>query len=72
MLVRSPVHEEPVHENIRIRNNKFDTFKMTAFLFGQTVQGLLIEANESTPYPLKIYVNPSCTKVKVDRNELKK
>ncbi len=72
LLVRSPEQEEPVHENVRIRNNKFNTFENSGIVVRTAVQGLLIEGNESTPYPLKIYVEPSRTAVKGDRNELKK
>lgn len=64
--VRAPKPEEPVHENIRIRNNTFHTFENNGII-ARGVKGLVIEGNQSVPHPLKVYVDPSCTEVKVDR-----
>jgi hypothetical protein len=68
--VRAPKLEEPVHENIRIRNNTFHTFQNDGII-ARGVKGLVIEGNQSALHPLKIDADASCTEVKVDRNELK-
>jgi len=69
--VHAPKPEEPVHENIRIINNKFNTFENNGIFVRTAVKGLVIEGNQSAPYPLKIFVDPSCSEVKADRNERK-
>jgi hypothetical protein len=55
---------EPVHENIRIEDNVFEGAAIDA----KAVGGLTVVRNKSTPAPLKVNVDPSCSDVEI-KNE---
>lgn len=63
--VREPKPEEPVHENIRIIDNRFEGGGVHA----KSVRGLSITDNRSTGGHFPINVEPSCTEIKVERNQ---
>lgn len=66
--VHAPKPEEPVHENIRILNNRFENAGVSA----TAVRGLVVMDNQAVNSPLKVNADPSCTKVKVENNTISK
>jgi hypothetical protein len=62
--VSDPKPEEPVHENIRILDNQFESGGISA----SVVKGLVVRNNQAVPAPLKVDLAPSCTEVTVENN----
>lgn len=62
--VSDPKPEEPVHENIRILDNRFENGGVAAL----AVKGLVVRNNQTVPSPLKIDLAPSCTEITVENN----
>jgi hypothetical protein len=60
---RSQKPEEPVHENIRIENNRFEE---GAGISAHHVKGLTITGNQTTGATLPIHTNATCTDVKIE------
>jgi hypothetical protein len=56
----------PVHENIRIVGNAFEGKR--ASIHAKSVQGLEVSGNRSKSGELKIFVEASCTQVKIENN----
>jgi len=66
--VRDPKPDEPVHENIRIVNNTFESGGISA----AAVKGLVVMDNQSVNSALKVNADPSCSEVKVENNTIRK
>jgi hypothetical protein len=59
----------PVHENIRIVDNVFDSFgDGVAMVIARGVKGLSIQGNLARPGPWKVKIDSSCTDVQIDSN----
>jgi len=63
--VRAPKPEEPVHENIRISDNRFEGGGISA----KGIKGLRVTDNRSPDGKLSVNVDASCTEVTVERNQ---
>ena len=62
---RSAKPDEPVHENIRITDNRFDGAGVSA----KSVKGLTITGNRCPGGAVQIRLEPSCTETKVGNND---
>jgi hypothetical protein len=62
--IESASPDEPIHENIRIIDNKFDRAGVSAM----GARNLTITGNRSASEPLPIKIEDSCTEVKIENN----
>jgi hypothetical protein len=65
--IKSAKPEEPIHENIRIIDNVFDRAGVGAM----GARNLTITGNHAIGAPMTFEIDPSCTNVKIEKNELR-